>query len=119
MKVSDEKLLELCLSGMSQREIASALNMTPPAVCKRMSKPAFKEKLREHRQAVLRDMEAELSAAAKKSVQTLVELLDSSNQYLRFSTASRIVQLNMDIVTQQDLLEEIEKMKSEQQSLTE
>ena len=63
-------------------------------------------------------MEAELSAAATKSVRTLVELLDSKNQYLRFSTASRIVQLNMDIVTQQDLLEEIEKMKSEQQSLT-
>lgn len=74
--------------------------------------------LREHRQAVLRDMEAELSAAAKKSVQTLVELLDSSNQYLRFSTASRIISLNMDIVTQQDLLEEIEKLKSEQQNLS-
>lgn len=88
--------------------------MTQAQVCRRMKRPEFKEMLREHRQAVLDSVEAELADSATKAVQVLEKLLDHKNGYLRFSAASRIISLTMDVSVQKDLLHEIEKMKESQ-----
>lgn len=70
--------------------------------------------LRAHRKSVLDTVEAELADSATKAVQVLEKLLDHKNGYLRFSAASRIISLTMDVSVQKDLLAEIEKMKQSQ-----
>ena len=88
--------------------------MTQPHVCRRMKRPEFQELLRAHRKSVLDTIEAELADSATKAVKVLERLLDHKNGYLRFSAASRIISLTMDVSTQKDLLHEIEKMKESQ-----
>lgn len=88
--------------------------MTQAQVCRRMNRPEFQEMLRAHRKSVLDKVEAELADSATKAVKVLEELLDNKNAYVRFSAASRIISLTMDVSVQKDLLHEIEKMKESQ-----
>ena len=70
--------------------------------------------LRAHRKSVLDKVEAELTDASTKAVRVLEKLLDNKNGYLRFSAASRIISLTMDVSVQKDLLHELEKLKESQ-----
>lgn len=88
--------------------------MTQAHICRRMKRPEFQELLRAHRKSVLDTVEAELADSAIQSVKVLQKLLDAKNGYLRFSAASRIISLTMDVSVQKDLLHEIEKMKQSQ-----
>ena len=118
MKVSNEELLALCLSGKSQRQIAKELGMTQAQVCKRMNRPEFQERLSECRKQQLDNVLGSLMRSSMKAVETLTAILDDKNVFARYSAASRILALVQDYSVQRDLLTELEKLKEMQQNMS-
>ena len=116
-KLDDSTLLTLMLNGTPQIEIARMYSMTPAAICRRVHAPAFQEKLSQHRKAVIDSCLTKLTASADGAVDVLGELLRGKNQYLRFSSASRILSLVQDLSVQEDILKEIEALKRNQEGL--
>lgn len=119
MKVSDEELLTLCLSGMTQRQIATKLGMSQPQVCRRMNKPEFQSLLGDHRKQCVDSVMTQLVDASQEAVKVLVELMQDRNPFARFSAASRILALTQDYTVQKDLISEVERIKEEQRILSE
>lgn len=118
MKVSNDELLTLCLSGLSQREIATKLGMSQPQVCRRMNKPEFQSLLADHRKKAVDSAMASLVNASTEAVAVLVELMKDKNPFARFSAASRILALTQDYTVQKDLISEVERIKEEQRILS-
>ena len=116
-KLDDSTLLTLVLSGTPQNKIAKEYSLTPAAVCRRIHAPKFQELLSEHRKSVIDSCLSKLTASADSAVDTLTDLLHSKNQYLRFSSASRILSLVQDLSIQQDLLKEIDGLRRNQEGL--
>ena len=113
-KLDDYTLLTLCLEGRTQSSIAEEYGLTLSQVCRRINAPKFQEKLSAHRKSVLDSVLSTLTHASSEAVQTLVDLLQSENGYLRFSAASRILSLVQDLCIQNDMLKEIEAIKKSQ-----
>ncbi len=118
MKVDNDTLLFLCLSGKTQTQIAKELGMTKTQVCRRMKTDTFQELLSTYRKKVLDGVLTELTANAHKSVETLVELLDDSNSFARLQSACKILALAQEYGIQKDLLQDIEEWKQQQKDTT-
>lgn len=115
-RLDDDSLLSLVLAGVPQVQIAKEYGITVSAVCRRIHEPDFQLRLSHHRKAVLDSVMSKLTTSADEAVDVLSELLHSRNQYLRFSSASRILSLVQDLSVQRDLLDQIEQLKEEQES---
>ena len=112
MKVDDNTLLTMCLSGSSQAQIAETLGMTKAQICRRVNNPDFQIVLAEYRKKVLDAVLTDLTANAQKSVQTLVELLDCDIPSIQLQAASKILTLSQDYSLQHDILRDIDALKT-------
>ncbi len=113
-KVDDATLLSLVLTNNSQTQIAETLGMTKAAICRRIKSPTFQDLLADYRKRVLDGVLTALTSNAYRSVDTLVELLDDDNPYIRYQSASKILSLSQEFGVQYDLLRQIENIKQSQ-----
>ena len=111
MKVDDNTLLTMCLSGASQVQIANELGMTKAQICRRVNSPEFQNTLAEYRKRVLDGVLTDLTANAQKCVQTLVDLLDNDNPSIQLQAACKILSLSQEYALQRDILRDIEELK--------
>lgn len=111
MKVADDELLALCLTGKSQRQIADTLGMTTTQINRRVNTPEFQMLLSEFRHKILDGIVSSLIAESQKAVATLAALLDDENSFCRLQAASKILSLAQDFTIQYDILTEIRQLK--------
>ena len=116
MKVDDQQLLAMVLSGQTQTEIAKALNMTKGQVSRRVNSDNFQGLLSEYRKKVLDGVLTSLIANSQKAVNKICSLLDSENEYLAFQSAVKVLSMAQDYGIQKDLLIDIQMMKQQLQS---
>ena len=116
MKVSNEELLAMMLSGQTQSVISRTLNMSKQAVCERVNKPEFQSMLHDYRKKVLDSAYADLTANIRKAVDTLCGLMDSKNEFVRYSASTKIIQTAMDFAIAQDLMKDVEELKQAHQA---
>lgn len=116
MKIDNETLLAKLLSGQSQADIARELGMSKQAVCERVNKPEFQSMLHDYRKKVLDSAYADLTANIRKAVDTLCGLMDSKNEFVRYSASTKIIQTAMDFAIAQDLMKDIADLKEAQQA---
>ena len=112
-KIDDKTLLSLCLTGWTQTKIAEQYGITKCQISRRINSDAFQEMLSEYRKRILDGIMTELTANAQKSVQTLVKLLDSENEYIQMQSACKILSFTQDYSLQHDILRDIEAWKEE------
>ena len=110
-RIDDNTLLALALTGMTQTAIAKELGVTKTAICRRMKTDAFQELLSTYRKKVLDGVLTDLTANAQKSVQTLVELLDSENDFIRLHAAVKVLSMSQEYSIQKDLLSDVDEWK--------
>ena len=113
-KVSDTTLLSLILTNNSQTQIAEQLGMTKAQICRRIKEPAFQSMLAEYRKKVLDGVLTALTSNSYRSVNTLVELLEDDNPYIRYQAASKILSLSQEYGMQHDILRQIDELKEAQ-----
>ena len=116
MKVTDEQLLAMMLSGKTQADIARELGMNKVTICRRVNTKTFQETLSQHRQAVLDEVFTDLNANARKAVDVLVKLLDDKNPFVQYNAACKILSSVQDYGLQRDLLRDIQGLKEQQQA---
>lgn len=118
VKVDNDTLLYLCLSGKTQTEIAKELGMSKTQVNRRIKDDDFQELLSAYRKRVLDGVLTELTAYTHKSVETLVALLDDTNSFARLQSACKILSLAQEYGIQKDILQDIEEWKQQQKDTT-
>lgn len=110
-KIQDEDLLLLVLSGRSQTDIAKKLHCTKATVNRRIHSKEFSELLSEYRRKRIDTALTSLTDGVQKAADTLKELLDSDNDFVRLHASSKILQQAQDFSLQNDLLRDIEEIK--------
>lgn len=110
-KISDEEILGALLSCRTQHEAAQKLNIQDMTISRRMKRPEFKKKLAERRQIIFEAVNNELIQASVEAATALRKLLESSNESIRFSTASRILSLAESYITMYDLQAKLEELE--------
>ena len=116
MKISNETLLCMVLSGKSQADIAREMGMSKEQVCRRVNAPDFQDLLAEYRKKMVDNVYVDLTANAQKAVTVLVDLLDDSNPFVRYNSACKILSALQDYSIQQDLMKSIEELKEHQRA---
>ena len=116
MKVSDEQLLSMLLSGSTQADICRELGMCKQQVSKRVNSPQIQEMLSEYRQKVLDGVFTDLTANTRKAADTLVKLLDHKNAFVQYNAACKILSTVTDISLMKDLMKDIADLKEAQQA---
>ena len=110
-KIHDEDLLSLVLSGKSQTEIAKTLHCTKATVCRRIHTKAFSDMLSEHRKKRIDTALTSLTDCVPKAVETLKDLLDSENDFVRLNACKSIITESQDYSLHTDLMRDIEEIK--------
>ena len=118
-RVSDDDLLRLAVTGISKRQIAKEVGMTPTAVTNRFKEPELAQKLAECRRMMLDSVITKLTANTERAVDVLAELLESDNQFVQFNAASKILSMSQDYQLQHDLMQEVERLKEAQREMQE
>ena len=118
-RVSDDDLLRLAVTGISKRQIAKEVGMTPTAVTNRFKEPELAQKLAECRRMMLDSVITKLTASTERAVDVLAELLESDNQFVQFNAASKILSMSQDYQLQHDLMQEVERLKEAQREMQE
>ena len=116
-RVSDDDLIRLAITGISKRQIAKEVGMTPTAVTNRFKEPELAQKLAECRKMMLDSVITKLTANSERAVDVLAELLESENPFVQFNAASKILSMSQDYALQHDLMEEIERLKEKTREL--
>ena len=118
-KVADIDILPLVLSGHNQQQVADALGVTRQTIAKRIHSPEFAETLSQYRQSILDGVITKMTALSGKAVDTLEELLEDDNSFVRFNAASKVLSMSLDYSVQTDLLRQIEELRERQNELME
>lgn len=118
-RVSDDDLLRLAVTGISKRQIAKEVGMTPTAVTNRFKEPELAQKLAECRRMMLDSVITKLTANTERAVDVLAELLESDNPFVQFNAASKILSMSQDYQLQHDLMQEVERLKEAQREMQE
>lgn len=116
-KIKDEQILPLILSGHSQQQVADILGVSKNTISKRVHRPEFAETLAQYRQSILDSVITKMTALSGKAVDTLEELLEDDNSFVRFNAASKILSMSLDYSVQADLLKQIEELRQKQLDL--
>lgn len=116
-KVKDEAILPLLLAGHSQQQVADMLGVTKTTISKRVHRPEFAETLAQYRQSIIDSVVTRMTALSGKAVDTLEELLEDDNSFVRFNAASKILSMSQDYSLQHDLIQKVEELRQRQEDL--
>lgn len=112
MRISNEQLLTAYVSNnFNQTKTAKALGTTKQTINRRVKSPEFQKLLRDYRKALFRESSQNLLENTLRASRTLVKLLDSSSENIRFQAACKILNLSSDYTTIDDLETELNSLK--------
>ena len=109
-KISDDELVSVLLQSRTQREAARVLGLSENTISKRMRDNSFKKKLSERRRKIFDEVNSQLTAEAAG---VLRELLESTNETIRYSTASRILSLTESYLTATEIMSRLEALEQQ------
>lgn len=113
-KIPDDVLLTYVLANMPQVQIAKELHMTKAQINRRIKTPEFQELLSEYRRKILDGNIAYLTANVRKAVQTLVELLDDDNPFVRLKASTQIISMAQDVSIQNEIMSKIKAYEEDE-----
>lgn len=89
------KALPLMAQGMSGKDVAKEVSVTPQTVSEWKNSPAFMATLNILRTEILESARSQLQQSPNKAIQTLIDLMDNSeNEETRRKAALDILRLN-------------------------
>lgn len=112
-KISDDELVSVLLQSRTQREAARVLGLSENTISKRMRDNSFKKKLSERRRKIFDEVNSQLTAASVEAAGVLRELLESTNETIRYSTASRILSLTESYLTATEIMSRLEALEQQ------
>lgn len=110
-RISDIELLEAILNSDSQKEASKLLGISEQTICNRMRTKSFKTLISIHRREMYDAVSNRAIANNMKALNTLVELLDSDSEMMRYNTAAKILSLGQQYIASQDILQRIEDIE--------
>ena len=114
-KADNHTILALILSGYTQVDISKKLGVTKATICKRVKTPEFQSMLAEYRRKIIDGQLAYISANIRKATETLVDLLDDENSFVRLHAASKLINMAQDIRLETDVLPDMEWLEESEQ----
>ncbi len=112
-KISDDELITTLLQSKTQRQAAQLLNLSENTISKRMQNDSFKKKLSERRKALFDAVNTQLVNAAGEAATVLIKLLQSQNETIRYSTASRILSLTENYLALSEIASRLEALEQQ------
>ena len=108
--ITDEELLNAIMSTGTQKEASELLGISEQTVCNRIQKESFKTLLFTYRRDLFDVTSNRIVSSSKKALETLVALLDSDSEMVRYNTATKILSLGQQYVASQDILKRIDNV---------
>ena len=109
--ITDEELLNAIMSTGTQKEASELLGISEQTVCNRIQKESFKTLLFTYRRDLFDVTSNRIVSSSKKALETLVALLDSDSEMVRYNTATKILSLGQQYVASQDILKRIDNVE--------
>ncbi len=109
---NEDLLISYVSSGFNQTKTAKALGTTKQTINRRVKSPEFQELLQNYRKNLFQQSSQILLENTLRASKTLVKLLDSKTENIRFQAACKILNLSNDFTTIDSLETELENLKS-------
>jgi len=111
--ISNEQIIEALLTCSSQTAAAKRLGCTKQTICNRLKcDSALTEALAERRKNMLDTVSNKLVNASESATETLVSMLHSENDYVRYQVALQIIKLSKEYITIEDISARLERLES-------
>lgn len=112
-RTTDDELISALLQSRTQREAARVLGLSENTISRRMQNESFKLKLSERRKALFDAVNTQLVNAAGEAASVLIKLLESQNESIRYSTATRILSLTESYMTATEIMSRLEALEEQ------
>ena len=109
--ITDEELLNAVMITTTQKEASALLGVSEQTVCNRIQKDSFKTLLNAYRRDLFDITSNRIVSSSMRALETLLELLDSDSEMVRYNTATKILSLGQQYVASQDILKRIDNVE--------
>lgn len=118
-KITDAELMLAVISGDSQKSIAQRFGMAESSISKRIHTSRFQNMLCQYRSQMIDNTLSSLSKYAIQAVETLGELLNSDNEWMRLQASTKILDYVQSYSYQNDILRQLKELKEYQEEQNE
>ncbi len=110
-RISTQDIVQALLFNNTQRQAAQELGITECTLSKKIKSQAVQNQLRAIRREQVQILSNRLVSNSSKALNNLVDMLDSTNEYNRYNSAVKILDLTEKYIKIEDLQSRIEALE--------